>query len=76
MASNCLICANNNEFNKGVLKENAFYFSNKNEVKQLYDTLDKENELEKINQNTAAIENEFSWNMINEKYYYLLKSNQ
>ncbi|MGV1019197.1 DUF1972 domain-containing protein [Empedobacter falsenii] len=73
MASNCLICANNNEFNKGILKENAFYFSNSNEVKQLYDKLDKENELEKIKKNTAAIENEFSWNIINEKYYDLIK---
>jgi len=42
MASNCLICANDNEFNKGVLKENAHYFSNANEVKQLYETLEKE----------------------------------
>lgn len=74
MASNCLICANDNEFNKGVLKKNAFYFSNYKEVKELYSSLKKENEREKINQNVIAIKNEFSWNIINEKYYDLLKS--
>ena len=73
MASNCLICANDNEFNKGVLKENAHYFSNANEVKQLYETLEKENELDKINRNKTAIQNEFSWSIINEKYYNLFK---
>lgn len=73
MASNCLICANDNEFNKGVLKENAFYFSNANHVKELYNNLEKKNELEKINQNRTAISTEFSWNIINQKYYNLLK---
>ncbi|MFV0138466.1 DUF1972 domain-containing protein [Empedobacter falsenii] len=74
MASNCLICANNNEFNKGVLKENAYYFSDYNDVTQLYQSLAKENEKLKIENNTKAIHEEFSWEIINKKYYDLLKS--
>ncbi len=73
MASNCLICANDNQFNKGVLKKNAFYFSDSKDVNQLYTHLEKENELEKIHQNINAIQNEFSWEIINEKYYELIK---
>ncbi|QTV06689.1 DUF1972 domain-containing protein [Faecalibacter bovis] len=74
MASNCLICANNNEFNKGVLKENAFYFSNSEEVKAFHLNLVKSSENAKIVANTKAIYNEFSWEIINKKYYDLLKS--
>lgn len=74
MASNCLICANNNEFNKGVLKENAFYFSNSEEVKQLHINLLKTQEITKIEANTTAINNEFSWEIINKKYHDLIKS--
>lgn len=73
MASNCLICANNNEFNKGVLKENAYYFSNSNEVTALYEQLIKTNEQSLIQNNTIAIRQEFSWDIINNKYYDLLK---
>ena len=74
MASNCLICANNNEFNKGVLKDNAFYFSDFNDIITLYESLDKNNEQIKINNNILAINNEFSWEIINKKYYDLIKS--
>ena len=34
MASQALVIAHNNDFNKGVLKENAYYFSNPIEVKK------------------------------------------
>lgn len=72
MASNCLICANNNEFNKGVLKENAFYFKNVNEVELLYSKLQKQEHLSLIKSNEKAIYEEFSWDIINKKYYDLL----
>lgn len=74
MASNCLICANKNEFNKGVLKENAYYFSTKEEVSKLYNTLNKIDNLTIIANNHKAIEKEFNWNLINQKYYELLKN--
>ena len=35
MASKALVIAHNNDFNKGVLKENAFYFSNPQDVKNI-----------------------------------------
>lgn len=73
MASNTLICANNNEFNKGVLKENAFYFDNADEVAELYASQIKTENKNFINNNTSAIKNEFSWETINHKYYELLK---
>lgn len=74
MASNTLICANNNEFNKGVLKENAFYFKNTDEVTELYNEKEKNKHTDFISNNTKAIKNEFSWEIINRKYYELLKS--
>lgn len=74
MASNCLICANNNEFNKGVLKDHAFYFSNSTDVKRLHLSLDKSKEINKIQANIDAINQEFSWEIINKKYHELLKS--
>ncbi len=73
MASNCLICANNNEFNKGVLKNNAYYFSDTKEVKELYQKLVKSENQNIIDNNTLAIEQEFSWKIINNQYYELLK---
>lgn len=73
MASNCLICAHRNEFNAGVLKENAFYFSTSDEVKELYRKLKKENHQNLIEQNKKAIETEFSWSIINKAYYDLLR---
>ncbi|MEG0529359.1 MAG: glycosyltransferase, partial [Bacilli bacterium] len=74
MASNTLICANNNEFNKGVLKENAFYFKNAKEVAELYTEKEKNKHPDFINNNIMAIKNEFSWEIINQKYYELLKA--
>lgn len=76
MASNCLICANNNEFNAGVLKENAFYFRNAEEVKKLYQQLKKTAHKDLLSSNRQAINNEFSWEIINKKYYDLLKNIQ
>lgn len=73
MASNTLICANDNEFNKGVLKENAFYFKNVEDVYHLYNSLNKNEHQSMIDANHLAIENEFNWNLINQKYHDLLK---
>lgn len=74
MASNCLICANANEFNKGVLKENAFYFSNSDEIKYMFDKLIKVDHINMIINNFNSIKNEFSWDIINNQYYHFFKS--
>ena len=60
MASQALIAAHNNDFNKGVLKENAFYFSNASEVQTLLKTINKRNHLHFIKNNYDAIVKDFN----------------
>ena len=73
MASQALIAAHNNDFNKGVLKENAFYFSNPTEVKNLLNNTKKSNNLPFIKNNYEAIVNEFNWTKINGDYLQLFE---
>ena len=68
MASGALIAAHNNDFNKGVLQENAFYFSNANEVKKIMDTIKKNDNLPFVNNNYNVIAKSFNWEKINEDY--------
>lgn len=68
MASKALILAHNNDFNKGVLGENAFYFSNPQEVAHLLETVRKEENLQKIENNYNAIIRDFNWDKINGDY--------
>ncbi|MES2545375.1 MAG: DUF1972 domain-containing protein [Bacteroidota bacterium] len=71
MASQALIIAHNNDFNKGILKENAYYFSNATEVKKNVDSIKKNDNLHLIQNNFDAIVNEFNWNKINGQYLQL-----
>ncbi len=73
MASQALIAAHNNDFNKGVLKENAFYFSNPTEVKNLLNNTKKSNNLPFIRNNYEAIVNQFNWTKINGDYLQLFE---
>ena len=73
MASQALIAAHDNEFNKGVLKENAFYFKNAEEVKNILNTVKKSNNLQWIANNFEAIEKYFNWKTINEQYLQLFE---
>ncbi|HLF51756.1 DUF1972 domain-containing protein [Flavobacterium sp.] len=73
MASRALIIAHNNDFNKGVLKENAYYFSNATEVKNILNTIKKNDNLPLIQNNFEAIVNEFNWDRINGKYLQLFE---
>lgn len=73
MASGALIAANNNEFNKGVLKENAFYFSTPAQVAQIINTVIKSDNLHLVENNSKAIEKDFSWDIINGKYLKLFE---
>jgi glycosyltransferase involved in cell wall biosynthesis len=70
MASNCLICANDNPFNKYILNEDGIYFSNSNEVAE---TLLKVNKCEekyktKIANNGVKIRSYYSWDIIVDQY--------
>jgi glycosyltransferase involved in cell wall biosynthesis len=73
MASKALIAAHNNDFNKGVLDENAYYFSTAEEVKKILNTIKKSDNLQFVENNYAAIASTFNWKKINEQYLQLFK---
>lgn len=73
MASQAMILAHSNEFNKGILKENAFYFSNAEEVKDLILRIKKIDNLHLIQNNLQAISKEFNWEKINGQYLRLFE---
>jgi len=68
MASKALVIAHNNDFNKGVLKENAYYFSNPIEVKSILKTINKKDNLLFVENNFNAIVNDYNWDKINGDY--------
>lgn len=73
MASQAMILAHNNDFNKSILKENAFYFSNAEEVKDLILRIKKIDNLHLIQNNLKAISKEFNWEKINGEYLQLFE---
>ena len=73
MASKALIMAHNNLFNKAVLKENGFYFSNADEVKELLLTVKKEDYSKQVQNNFETIIKEFNWDKINGDYLRLFE---
>ena len=73
MSSKALVIAHNNDFNKGVLKENSYYFSDATEVKKLLNTIKKSDNLPMIEANFKAIENEYNWEKINGGYLRLFE---
>lgn len=73
MASKALIIAHDNDFNKAILKENAFYFSNFDDVKNLTNRTKKSDNLQIIENNYLAIAQEFNWDLINGQYLQLFQ---
>jgi glycosyltransferase involved in cell wall biosynthesis len=73
MASRAFIIAHNNPFNKAILQENAYYFSNALEVKNILNTIKRNDNLQLIQNNFEAIENHYNWNKINGQYLQLLE---
>ncbi len=78
MASNALIIAHNNPFNKAILNEDAAYFDNNRDVK---DMLNKDEYFASkgpyTENNKNKITMNFSWSTINSKYEeYLIKGLQ
>ncbi|ANI88865.1 glycosyl transferase family 1 [Arachidicoccus ginsenosidimutans] len=68
MASQALICANDNIFNKSILETDAYYFSDADEVAQLLNTITKSSEGEKILNNEKKIESTYAWDIITQQY--------
>lgn len=68
MSSKALIIANNNEFNKSILKNNAFYFESAQDVKvHIEETLKIKHSI-KIQNCFEEIRANFSWDIINKQY--------
>lgn len=73
MASNSLIVANNNIFNKSILGDDAFYFDNSKEISEFL-LMNKKNYTSFLKNNKLKITNIYEWDLINSKYEkYLLK---
>lgn len=78
MASECFIIANDNVFNKAVLKKNALYFKDSTDVQNLLNNIYYfigENRSEFLNCNLQEIKKEYSWEHLvdeHEKYFYWL----
>ena len=69
MASEALIAAHNNPFNKSVLHTDAFYFSDSNEVQHLVETVQrKEHEQKMVKNNLDKIAYQFNWEKIVSEY--------
>jgi glycosyltransferase involved in cell wall biosynthesis len=68
MGSQALIAAHNNDFNTGVLANNAYFFNSADEVKKIIDTIKKIDNLQFVKNNYAAVAEKFNWNKINEEY--------
>jgi glycosyltransferase involved in cell wall biosynthesis len=69
MASEALIAAHNNPFNKSVLNTDAFYFNNAAEVRDLVETVQRK-DLEKtmVKNNLHKIQFQFNWDRIIDEY--------
>lgn len=80
MASGCFILANNNIFNKAVLKENSIYYSSAEEVAEVLNLIDFLAEKYKatyVNNNLCEIRQEYSWEKLvdeHESYFRWLIS--
>lgn len=78
MASSCYILAHDNIFNKAVLKGNAHYYANSDDVKNLLndiENLGKNNRDKFIEGNLTEIREEYSWEKLvdkHEKYFMSL----
>lgn len=75
MASNCLIVANDNVFNRGVLGEDALYFKDSKDVVNYLET-EKREHLIFLKNNSEKIKNELNWSVINGKYEKFLEECQ
>jgi glycosyltransferase involved in cell wall biosynthesis len=69
MASEALIAAHNNPFNKSVLNTDAFYFNNASEVRDLVETVQrKDTEKTMVKNNLHKIQFQFNWDRIIDEY--------
>lgn len=68
MATGALIVAHKNIFNASILKDNSFYFENKDEVAEILDNFRKSDFLDMVEKNSREIEEHYNWDKINCEY--------
>lgn len=73
MASQALICAHDNVFNRDVLGENAFYFANEQDIAKVLDSVMKDPKDAKIHSNLTRVKQEYSWEKVIEDYCAFFK---
>lgn len=73
MASRALVAAHDNHFNRGVLKDNGYYFSGARDVKNILMSIKKIDNLQMVDNNFNAIVNEYNWEKINGEYLQLFE---
>ena len=73
MSSKAFVIAHDNMFNKSILRENAFYFLDKFDVKQHLENLKKKDFLNLVEENYLEIERNYNWSLINNKYLEFCK---
>jgi Glycosyltransferase len=73
MASQALICAHNNIFNRSILGTDAFYFETTEDIKIILLSIQKKNNYDKIEQNKLKILELYSWNKIIDEYNNLFE---
>ncbi len=73
MASRALISAHDNEFNRAVLEDDAFYFSTASDVESLIDSVkDITDANEKVENNLRKIREQHNWPLIIDQYEALM----
>jgi glycosyltransferase involved in cell wall biosynthesis len=73
MASKAFIIAHDNVFNRAILKTNAYYFSNADDVNKLILQIKKKDNLQLIQNNFEAVLSDYNWDKINGTYLQLLQ---
>jgi len=70
MASNALIIAHNNEYNKYILEDDAYYFKNSNEIQMLAESIhiNQPQEKIKLDKNLEKINSFYNYDNINQLY--------
>ena len=73
MASEALIVAHQNVFNRSILTDEAFYFKNAIEVSEVLRHRKKDH-MELVKSNLLKVEQHYSWERINSQYESYLNS--
>lgn len=68
MASGALICAHKNIFNEAILGEDAFYFTDSDSIKTMYEVSKLVQGIEKVEANENKIATSFNWKKIVKDY--------